>query len=81
MLSFYQGYGASLFGIAIYHGFSFFIFSTVKKYIKKQNPENYKKWYYDFFSGGISAIGQLLCYPLDIIRKRKQAQKLLYQKQ
>lgn len=34
----------------------------------------------DFMTGGISALGQLLGYPLDIIRKRMQGQHLLLQK-
>lgn len=31
-------------------------------------------------TGGISAMGQVLGYPLDIIRKRMQGQYLLFQK-
>jgi hypothetical protein len=31
-------------------------------------------------TGGISAMGQVLGYPLDIIRKRMQGQNLLFQK-
>lgn len=34
----------------------------------------------DFMTGAISALGQLLGYPLDIIRKRMQGQHLLFQK-
>jgi hypothetical protein len=34
----------------------------------------------DFLIGGLSAIGQLVAYPFDIIRKRMQGQKLLYHK-
>lgn len=48
--------------------------------IKKYNPESYKKWYVDFMTGGISAMGQLMGYPLDILRKRMQGQHLLFQK-
>lgn len=77
---FYKGFGASLCGIAIYHGFSFFIFASVKQIVKKRNPENYKKWYYDFLIGGVSALGQILGYPFDILRKRMQGQHLLLQK-
>lgn len=79
-LGFYKGFGASLCGIVVYHGFSFFIFTSVKEIIKKHNPDSYKKWYVDFMTGGISAMGQVLGYPLDILRKRMQGQHLLYQK-
>lgn len=79
-LGFYKGFGASLCGIIIYHGFSFFIFTSIKQYIKQNNPENFKKWYVDFMTGGVSAFGQVLGYPLDIIRKRMQAQHLLLHK-
>lgn len=79
-LGFYKGFGASLCGIIIYHGFSFFIFTSIKQWIKKNNPDSFKKWYVDFMTGGVSAFGQLLGYPLDIIRKRMQGQHLLFQK-
>lgn len=36
-----------------------------------------KKWYVDFGLGGISAIGQIIAYPFDILRKRMQGQALL----
>lgn len=77
---FYKGYMASLMGIIIYHGFSFFIFTSLKELVKKHQPESYKKWYVDFLLGGLSAMGQLFSYPLDIIRKRMQGQLLLFQK-
>ena len=34
IIGFYRGYGASLAGVMIYHGFSFFIFTTLKELIK-----------------------------------------------
>ena len=77
---FYKGYGASLGGIIIYHGFSFFIFTSLKELVKKYHPESYSKWYIDFMFGGISAMGQLCGYPFDIIRKRMQGQLLLFEK-
>ena len=79
-LGFYKGFGASLCGIIVYHGFSFFIFASVKEVIKKYHPSSYKKWYVDFMTGGISAMGQVMGYPLDILRKRMQGQYLLFQK-
>ena len=35
---FYRGFGASLSGIIIYHGFSFFIFTSSKELIRKHSP-------------------------------------------
>ena len=77
---FYKGYGASLGGIVIYHGFSFFIFTSLKELVKKYHPDSYSKWYVDFMFGGISAMGQLCGYPFDIVRKRMQGQLLLFEK-
>ena len=37
----------------------------------------YSKWFIDFFVGGVSAVGQLMAYPFDILRKRMQGQFLL----
>jgi solute carrier family 25 protein 42 len=72
--------GASIFGITIYHGSSFFIFTKLKEQVKKKSPSNYQKWYVDFSLGAISAAGQLVAYPFDVIRKRMQGQALLLDK-
>jgi hypothetical protein len=77
---FYQGYLAASLGIVIYHGSSFFVFTKLKEKVKKIWPNSYSKWYVDFLIGGLSAIGQLVAYPFDIVRKRMQGQKLLYHK-
>jgi solute carrier family 25 protein 42 len=79
-LGFYRGFLASLCGIVIYHGFSFFIFTSAKNWIREYDPQDFRKWYVDFLSGGLSSIGQVFGYPIDIIRKRMQAQYLLFQK-
>ena len=79
-LGFYKGYTASIFGIFIYHGFSFFIFTTLKEKVKSVNADLYAKWYVDFALGGVSALGQIMAYPFDIVRKRMQGQFLLYEK-
>jgi hypothetical protein len=79
-LGFYRGYGAAVIGIFIYHGCSFFVFTKLKEEVKKRSPQNYSKWYIDFLLGGISAIGQLVAYPFDVIRKRMQGQALLLEK-
>jgi hypothetical protein len=79
-LGFYRGYGAAAYGIFIYHGCSFFIFTKMKEIVKKRFPQNYSKWYIDFLLGGLSAIGQLVAYPFDVMRKRMQGQKLLLDK-
>lgn len=52
----------------------------MKELIKKHNKDAYRKWYFDFMAGGVSAMGQILGYPLDILRKRMQGQYLLFQK-
>lgn len=79
-LGFYKGYTASLVGIFIYHGFSFFIFTRLKEEIKKVSPDSYKKWYIDFALGAISSLGQIMAYPFDVLRKRMQGQFLLFEK-
>ena len=80
LIGFYQGYIAASFGIVIYHGCSFFVFTKLKEKVKQIWPNSYSKWYVDFSIGAISAVGQLVAYPFDIVRKRMQGQKLLYQK-
>ena len=77
---FYRGYGASVTGIFLYHGSSFFIFKKLKEYIQVYYPSSYKKWYIDFLVGGVSSLGQLMAYPFDVLRKRMQGQHLLYEK-
>lgn len=77
---FYKGYEAAVIGIIIYHGCSFFIFTTVKEEVKKVYPQSYSKWYVDFLVGALSSFGQIASYPLDVIRKRMQGQSLLHQK-
>ena len=52
----------------------------MKEIVKKSFPQNYSKWYIDFLLGGLSAIGQLVAYPFDVMRKRMQGQKLLLDK-
>lgn len=80
LLGFYRGYGAAACGIVIYHGCSFFIFTKLKEHVKKHFPQNYSKWYVDFALGALSAVGQLVAYPFDVIRKRMQGQNLLLAK-
>jgi hypothetical protein len=74
---FYQGYAAAAIGIVIYHGCSFFMFTKMKEKVKQRWPDSYSKWYVDFLIGGLSAMGQLIAYPFDVLRKRMQGQKLL----
>jgi hypothetical protein len=80
LLGFYQGYGAAACGIVIYHGCSFFLFTKMKEAVKQKWPNSYSKWYVDFLIGGLSAVGQLVAYPFDVLRKRMQGQKLLFDK-
>lgn len=80
ILGFYKGYGAAVCGIFIYHGCSFFVFTKLKELVKHHQPESYLKWYVDFALGAISACGQLVAYPFDILRKRMQGQTLLLAK-
>ena len=80
MSGFYQGYLAAAFGIVIYHGCSFFVFTKLKERVKQRWPGSYSKWYVDFMIGGLSSVGQLIAYPFDVLRKRMQGQKLLLQK-
>jgi hypothetical protein len=77
VIGFYRGYGAAVVGITIYHGCSYFVFTKLKELVKKRSPKNYEKWYVDFLLGAISAVGQLVAYPFDVIRKRMQGQALL----
>jgi hypothetical protein len=48
--------------------------------VKKRSPDSYSKWYVDFGLGALSAVGQLVAYPFDVLRKRMQGQKLLLDK-
>lgn len=76
-LGFYKGYSAAVVGVVIYQGISFSLFTKTKEWMKEVDPSKYQKWYVDFLLGGFSAIGQIIAYPLDILRKRMQGQALL----
>lgn len=52
----------------------------MKEAVKHTWPDSYSKWYVDFLIGGLSAVGQLVAYPFDVLRKRMQGQKLLLAK-
>jgi solute carrier family 25 protein 42 len=71
---------AAIIGVVIYQGISFSLFTRAKEIIKENDPSLYQKWYVDFFIGAFSAIGQIIAYPLDILRKRMQGQALLVEK-
>jgi solute carrier family 25 protein 42 len=79
-LGFYKGYGAAIVGVIIYQGIAFSLFTKAKERIKLLNPDIYNKWYVDFGLGGLSAVGQIIAYPFDILRKRMQGQVLLIEK-
>lgn len=68
-------------GVTLYHGFYFFIFTTIKQNLAAKKDKDYNTWYYDFGIGAVSAVGQILSYPFDILRKRMQGQCLRFQKQ
>lgn len=74
---FYRGYLASVSGIFLYHGSSFFIFTKIKENLKQKRPELFKKWYIDFAIGALSSAGQFIAYPFDMVKKRMQGQALL----
>lgn len=76
-LGFYKGYQAAVVGVVIYQGISFSLYTKSKEMIKQADPTRYNKWYVDFLLGGLSSIGQIIAYPLDILRKRMQGQALL----
>lgn len=67
-------------GVVIYQGISFSLYTKSKEMIKQADPTKYNKWYVDFLLGGLSSIGQIIAYPLDILRKRMQGQALLIEK-
>jgi hypothetical protein len=67
-------------GVMIYQGIAFSLFTKAKERMKLLNPSSYKKWYVDFGLGALSAVGQIVAYPLDILRKRMQGQVLLIEK-
>jgi hypothetical protein len=79
-LGFYKGYQAAVVGVVIYQGISFSLYTKCKEHIKQADPGKYQKWYVDFLLGGLSAVGQIVAYPLDILRKRMQGQALLVEK-
>jgi solute carrier family 25 protein 42 len=53
------------------------VFTKLKEKVKIIYPDSYSKWYVDFMIGGLSAVGQIIAYPFDVLRKRRQGQKLL----
>jgi hypothetical protein len=67
-------------GVIIYQGIAFSLYTLLKEEMNKRNPALYKKWYVDILFGGVSATGQIVAYPLDILRKRMQGQLLLIEK-
>lgn len=77
---FYKGYLAAIIGVMIYQGISFSLYTKSKERVHAMDPSKYQKWYVDFFLGGMSAVGQIIAYPLDILRKRMQGQALLVEK-
>lgn len=79
-MGFYKGYQAAVIGVVIYQGISFSLYTKCKEKIKEADPTKYQKWYVDFLLGGLSAVGQIVAYPLDILRKRMQGQALLIEK-
>ena len=79
-MGFYKGYVAAIIGVFIYQGISFSLFTRSKELMKELDPSKYQKWYVDFLLGGFSALGQIVAYPFDILRKRMQGQALLVEK-
>lgn len=79
-LGFYKGYTAAILGVIIYQGISFSLYTRTKEKMLELDPKKYKKWYVDFVIGGMSAVGQIIAYPFDILRKRMQGQALLIEK-
>ena len=63
--------------MVLYQGISFSLYTLLKEEVNKKNKSLYKKWYIDFLFGGISGLGQIVAYPLDILRRRMQGQLLL----
>lgn len=79
-LGFYKGYTAAILGVVIYQGIAFSLYTRTKEKMLELDPKKYKKWYVDFVIGGFSAVGQIIAYPFDILRKRMQGQALLIEK-
>ncbi len=71
---------AAVIGVIIYQGISFSLYTKTKEMMKELDPSQYQKWYVDFVLGALSAVGQIIAYPLDILRKRMQGQALLVEK-
>ncbi|KAM3721923.1 Mitochondrial coenzyme A transporter SLC25A42 [Dirofilaria immitis] len=70
--SFYYGIIPSLFGIMVYAGGSFYTFGTLKLLHRERWNEPIPP-YYRLIYGGISgAVGQIVSYPIDIVRRRMQ---------
>ena len=76
-LGFYKGYGAACLGVFIYQGIAFSLYTHLKELVHRHDAALYKIWYIDFLFRGISALGQIVAYTLDILRKRMQEQMLL----
>ncbi|EAR89090.2 solute carrier family protein (macronuclear) [Tetrahymena thermophila SB210] len=75
---FYSGLGLAIVGVIFYHGSGFFMMTNLKNYAKENHIQRANKWYMDFIFGAIGAtISQMIAYPFDVMRKRRQAQSLL----
>lgn len=78
ILSFYSGLSLGIVGVIFYHGCGFYLVTSMKQHLKQTHSASVNKWYMDFIVGAVGAtISQLISYPFDLMKKRKQAQSLL----
>lgn len=70
--SLYRGISPTLIGVAIYGGFSFSIFGTLKKIHPLSSSDDLSVMHRLLYGGVAGLCGQSIAYPLDVARRRMQ---------
>ncbi|KAL5714519.1 Mitochondrial carrier protein CoAc2 [Ranunculus cassubicifolius] len=70
----YRGVAPSLYGIFPYSGLKFYFYEKMKSYVPEEHKKNIAV---KLFCGSVSGLmGQTFTYPLDVVRRQMQVQRL-----
>eukprot|EP00041_Stephanoeca_diplocostata_P023615 m.583104 g.583104 ORF g.583104 m.583104 type:complete len:219 (-) comp22338_c0_seq29:1092-1748(-) len=73
----YKGLAASNLGMIPYAGVDLAVYGTLKAEWKRRNPDSEPKWYHLLLMGSTSSFtGQVIAYPLQLVRTRLQSSGL-----